>query len=323
MDRADATDNANSRLADGGRDRGMGDLTRDARGGSRGAAGAPDREDSLDAATDMAGDRDAHDRVDGRAGNSAVRDVAGDRDGHQRVVSLPTSPRMARIPASIVRAICQVQVTVEAVKKSQRNQHGGYHFASTDDIYAATTRKMGEVGLVPLALEERAEIKRVEKDGKTVQWMHAEYSFVLATETDTWTHPNLKRTLYIQVTGPQTFQAAQSYVEKAFLRSLFKLPTGDMDLDSMPQAETEEDQNDLLAPRKRKSSSAAKKDGTDVVFNELRGAISGADGPADLALIRRNNNNVWEQMPPRWRQILDAEYEDRMADFDPDIQAAE
>jgi len=321
MDRADAADNGSARMARDGGNSGMGGDARNAGNGdgsgARAAAGSGD--------VNAAMDRDGH-----MVGNSGERDgrgaVVADVDAggsNQRVVSLPTSPRMARIPASIVRAICQVQVTVEAVKKSQRNQHGGYHFASTDDIYAATTRKMGEVGLVPLALEERAEIKRVEKDGKTVQWMHAEYSFVLATETDTWTHPNLKRTLYIQVTGPQTFQAAQSYVEKAFLRSLFKLPTGDMDLDSMPQAETEEDQNDLLAPRKRKSSSAAKKDGTDVVFNELRGAISGADGPADLAMIRRNNNNVWEQMPPRWRQILDAEYEDRMADFDPDIQAAE
>jgi hypothetical protein len=39
----------------------------------------------------------------------------------------------------------------------------------------------------------------------------------------------------LQITGPQSFQAAQSYNEKAFLRSLFKIPTGDMDLDALPE----------------------------------------------------------------------------------------
>jgi hypothetical protein len=230
------------------------------------------------------------------------------------------APRVQRIPGSIVLAICKVQATVEAVKKSQRNQHGGYNFASTDDIYAAITRKLGEVGLVVMALEEESEIKRVEKDGKTAQWARMVFSFVLATETDTWSDHRARRSLYIQVTGPQTFQAAQSYAEKAYLRSLFKMPTGDMDLDSMPQAEFEEDQNDLLVPRKRKSSSAAKKDGTTDIFNDIRGAISGADGPADLHLIKKQHWSVWQAMPTRWLQILDAEFEDKLAEFDsPDL----
>ena len=53
-----------------------------------------------------------------------------------------------RIPKSIVRAVCEIKKTLEAVAKTQRNSHGGYMFSSTDDIYAALTRKMGEVGLL-------------------------------------------------------------------------------------------------------------------------------------------------------------------------------
>jgi hypothetical protein len=273
------------------------------------------------------GVNDAGSGLDNRVnlGDGDRGSVGADRGGERGNAVVPLrpaslAPRVQRIPGSIVKAICQIQATVEAVKKSQRNQHGGYQFASTDDIYAAVTRKMGEVGLVLLALEDCAEIKRVEKDGKTAQWMHAEFSFVLATETDTWSDARAKRTLYIQVTGPQTFQAAQSYAEKAYIRSLFKLPTGDLDLDSMPQADTEEEQNDLLAPRKRKSSSAAKKDGTTDIFNDIRGAISGADGPADLHLIKKQHWSVWQAMPTRWLQILDAEFEDKLAEFDsPDL----
>lgn len=220
------------------------------------------------------------------------------------------------IPASIVQAICQIMTTVDAVKKSQRNQHGSYQYASTDDIYASLTRKMGEVGLIVMSLEQKCEVKRVERDGKTAQWAHMEFAFVLATTRDTWTDERAMRTLYIQITGAQSFQAAQSYAEKAYLRSLFKLPTGDMDLDSMPQADTEEDQIDMARPRKAKSSSSAKKDGTDVVFNELRGAISGADGPADLANIKKQSFATWQSMPERWRQILDDEFEDKMREFE-------
>jgi hypothetical protein len=222
---------------------------------------------------------------------------------------------------SIVRAVCKIMQSLESVKKSQRNHHGGYQFASTDDIYAALTRKMGEVGLVCLATEETTDVVRVEKTDKqgnpaTTQWLKATFGFVLATEEATYHHPSMRRTLYIQVTGPQTFQAAQSYAEKSFLRSLFKLPTGDLDLDAMPQADTEEDQLALAGNgKKRKSSSGAKKDGTDAVFNELRKSIQLAPSRGDLIELRRENAATWAELPERWSHLLDDEYEDRLAEL--------
>lgn len=223
----------------------------------------------------------------------------------------PTTP----MPASIVKAISAIKATVHAVRKSQKNQHGGYMFASTDDIYAAVANKMGEVGYHVHGLEQKCDIVRLEKDGKTVQWLNAVYSFMHMTETDTWSHPDDKRTLYIQITGPQTFQAAQSYAEKAYLRSLFKLPTGDMDLDSMPQGDTEEDQAALSSTGKRKSSSASKKDGTDIVFNEINRHIQGAGDAEGLRYIRTSYAKEWSTMPARWLDLLDQAYDDRMQEF--------
>jgi len=238
-------------------------------------------------------------------GGGSSRHLNGDGwQGHHR--------RVTPLPPSIVQAICQIQVTVEAVKKSSRNAHGGYNFASTDDIYAAVTRKMGEVGLVLLSLEDRCEVKRVEKDGKTAQWAHFEFSFVLATTADTWSDERAKRTLFIQVTGPQTFQAAQSYAEKAYLRSLFKLPTGDMDLDSMPQADNEDDQVALAGGRKRKSSAEGKRDGSVKVFNEIRAAITSAINPEMLRHIRENYAEEWATMAPAWANTLDEDYAVKM-----------
>lgn len=235
---------------------------------------------------------------------------------------------MEPIPGSIVKAICAVQTTMEAVKKSQRNAHGGYNFASTDDIYAALTRRMGEVGLALISLEDDCEIVRVEKDGKTSQWARLVYSFVLATDDATWTHKSLRRSLYIQVTGPQTFQAAQSYTEKSVMRSIFKIPTGDMDLDSVAQGDTEEDMAALNSRAKRKSSAEGKRDGSVKRFNEIRALIAAADGPADLHAVRSTHVEIWETLPRAWAETLSEEYVVRMQDFgieiDPGtLQAAE
>ena len=148
----------------------------------------------------------------------------------------PVAP-VAPIPPSIVQAICVVMETMEAVKKSQKNQHGGYMFASTDDIYAAVTAKMGKAGLILLTLEDSPpEFKEgKDKDGKTVYRMRVSYAFVLATKDGTWADSRNRRTLVLPYTGPQAAQAAQSYVEKTYLRSLFKIPTGDQDLDALPE----------------------------------------------------------------------------------------
>ena len=231
--------------------------------------------------------------------------------------AIATELPMADIPPSIVQAICQIKTSLEAVRKSQKNSHGGYMFASADDIYAALTKKMGEVGLVCLGLEDNCEIVRVEKEGKTSQWARLTFSFVFATDKATWSNPRARRTLFIQVTGPQTFQAAQSYAEKAYLRSTFKIPTGDMDLDSMPQADTMEDQTALNGNgAKRKSSYAAKKDGkTPDTFNEIMMKINNAISPDYLQQIRTLYADEWSELPARWADHLDGEYETKMSGF--------
>jgi len=248
------------------------------------------------------------------------------KDEHEHSTS---AGAVTPIPAGIIKRMCAIMATVEAVKKSQRNQHGGYMFSSSDDVYAALARKLGDVGLQLISLEDESEIRRVEKVDKqgapqAQQWLRVFYSFVWATaDGETWSDPRNKRTILVQITGPQTFQAAQSFVEKAYLRSTFKLPSGDMDLDAMPQAENEDDQVELSRPRKAKASAAAKRDGDDVVLNELRGAISRADGPADLAMIRTKSASIWSVMPARWKEILDNEYEDKMSEFSAEDATAE
>ncbi|CCB64438.1 ERF family protein [Hyphomicrobium sp. MC1] len=234
-----------------------------------------------------------------------------------------------KIPQSIVRALCAVQASVDAVAKTQYNKQGGYKFASTDDIYAAVARKFGEVGLTILPLElSQPEIQRVEKTDsngelKVSQWGKFHFGFVLATEDDTWFDERLSRAIFIQILGPQTFNAAESYCQKQFLRGVLKLPTGDMDLDGMPQSETEEGQIALVGGGKRKSSSSAKKDGTDKVFNEIKNDIQTAINREMLMHIRETRADEWNAMPRAWVELLEHEYEDRMESFGSHREAAE
>lgn len=235
-------------------------------------------------------------------------------------------PSAAPIHASIVKATLKVQAAIAAVSKDGRNQHGGYQFASTDAVYAALTHKLAECGLMILCLEEeKPEIVRVEKDGKTTQWGKFVFSFVLATEESTWTDPRSRRSLFIAINGPQSFMAAQSYAEKAYLRSLFKLPTGDMDLDSMPQGETEEDQAALngIGRTKRKSSAEGKRDGSVKRFNALRAAIQAADGAIPCRDLWTAHASDLSVMPRAWYETLSEDYSVRMGEFGVEVEIEE
>lgn len=270
-------------------------------------------------------DTNAQTKID--PGAAGVSDLADSERHSNSNGCVPAAQSVAVIPGSIVKRICQIKQTVDAVKKSQRNQHGGYNFSSTDDVYAALTHKMGQVGLVLMSLEDSSEVVRLEnKDGKTVQWLKVCYSFVWATETDTWTDPRARRTLFVQITGPQTFQAAQSFAEKAYLRSTFKLPSGDMDLDSMPQDEIDDEQS---APKTKRPSSYAKKgkNGKDpaaakaneAAYNDLLAAIKAVANIYDLRSLwmehAAEDGTEWADWPAAWAQILQDEYNLRLEQF--------
>lgn len=74
---------------------------------------------------------------------------------------------------------------------------------------------------------------------------------------------------------------------------------------------------------KRKSSSGAKKDGTDKTFNALRAEIADALNAEHLQHIRNTYSDDWDQMPARWVEILNDEYDDKMQSFAATQEAAE
>lgn len=250
---------------------------------------------------------------------------------------VPAFVPLTPLHGSIVKAICAVKSTVEAVRKSQHNAHGNYKFASADDIYAAVTRKLGEVGLVIIPLQLKpCEIKRVETDAtdrqgnptgakKTAQWASFEFAFALATEEATWFDPRSVQPLIIQVTGPQTFNAAQSYAEKTYLRALFQIPTGDMDLDAMAQEDTEEDQ--VIANGRgrasRKSSAEGKRDGTVKTFNEIRSQIARSPHAHYCRQVWLLHAEELRTMSRAWFETLSEEFVFKMRDHGEELEVDE
>jgi hypothetical protein len=206
---------------------------------------------------------------------------------------------------------------LEPVKKSHRNAHGGYMYAGIDDIYAELLRRMASAGLICLALERSCELMARDKEGKAYTLVKAEYGFLLATKEATWTDATAKRTVYAQLTGPQTLAALCSFATKSWLRSTFQLATGDFELDSVAQ-EPEEALKE--PPPKRKSSAEGKRDGSVKTFNSFKTIIETAQGAVELGTFWKEHTGELGAMPVRWFETLEEAYILKMRDFGVDIE---
>lgn len=80
-----------------------------------------------------------------------------------------------------------------------------------------------------------------------------------------------------------------------------------------------------VVPIERKSSAAAKRDGTKDTFDALMKAIEAAPEASDLMALRQEHAEMWAQMPSRWASMLNESFFYRMKDFgvevDPDTGA--
>lgn len=150
------------------------------------------------------------------------------------------------MPKSIAEAIITVQKQVDSIQKKNRNQFAKYDYVSADDLYAFLTHKLAEAGLVILPVE-RSQVEIIQCNGED----HAlfNFGFILCVGEDTFDHADLNRSMFIKVTGPQTFGAAESYLQKSFLRGLFKIPTGDHDLDEVAPEKPAKAKKPAKAPK--------------------------------------------------------------------------
>lgn len=142
------------------------------------------------------------------------------------------------MPPKVAQAVAAVMSKVPRLNKGERNSHGNYNFASIDDFLEAVRPLMAEAGLVTTADEDECEI--VEK------WLKLRFVFYAHCGGESF-GPMRRSAMVLSSMGAQALGAAQSYAEKNFLRSLFKIATGEgasLDADSHPQEQ-------LAQPRQR------------------------------------------------------------------------
>ena len=129
------------------------------------------------------------------------------------------------IPVEIAKAIGEVMTGIKSLPKGERNDHGGYNFASIDDFLAAVGPLCSTAGL--LVFQDEHSIDMIDRGGKA--WLKATYAFRLGHVSGVVCDRPMLRTVFQSITGPQTTGSCQSYCLKQFLRSLFLIPTGDRD----------------------------------------------------------------------------------------------
>ena len=137
------------------------------------------------------------------------------------------------MPPKVAEAIAAVMSEVPKLNKGERNSHGNYNFASIDDFLEAVRPLMAKHKLIISADEDDFDVIGEGKD----MWLRMRFAFSAHCHGETY--GPMRRSIMIKASmGSQAFGAGQSYAEKQFLRSLFKIATGEganIDADSHPQ----------------------------------------------------------------------------------------
>ena len=204
------------------------------------------------------------------------------------------------IPPSIVKAVTHVTGALGTVAKDGTNEYDQYDFTSTDNIYSAASKPMAEVGLAVICLEaEPVEVATRDTPKGKKQWGRFVFQFVLACGEDTWTDATCRRTLFIEIARPTSFMAAQSYAEKSFLRSLFKIATGDPDIEQL---------DDIAPPKQRRSKASLKAEGGE--FDQWKERVAQC---SELTALADEEKKAYSTFPKSWHTNVAEEVERKKA----------
>jgi len=127
------------------------------------------------------------------------------------------------IPKSVALRIAIVCRAVKKLHHDKRNEYASYNYVSVDNFYEALGPIMAEAGLFVIV----DEVSVVGDKG----FLTANYELFLVSEEGDSYGP-IHRQVTVKASGPQSYASAQSYAEKYFLRQIFKVPTGEQDVDA-------------------------------------------------------------------------------------------
>lgn len=130
---------------------------------------------------------------------------------------------------NIAAAMVRIAQAVPQLGKADRNQFAKYNYVSIDKYYDTIARLAAANGIMWQAREiENIIVKDVGKDGS----FRITYDFNLYHESGDMIEGFAAFTVLHPIQGAQTAGSALSYAEKLFMRSAFKVVTGEEDADA-------------------------------------------------------------------------------------------
>lgn len=137
---------------------------------------------------------------------------------------------------NIAKAVAEVMGKIEKLQKTEKNIHGNYDFVSVDDFLEMVRPLCAKATLYIDQQEDEVEFLSTtgtDRNGKEKKsnWAKIKHSFTLHHSSGESSAPTYRTIMVLTSMGPQAFGAAQSYNLKNYLRSLFMMGTGDIDVD--------------------------------------------------------------------------------------------
>ena len=156
-------------------------------------------------------------------------------DDAEEVPTVVTLPKRPAMPPEIATAVVAVMSKITPLSKDSTNKFQKYDYVSVDQFYDLVGRLMSEAGIFTLLYEKSMAVgERTTTDDygkvKTSIWLSAVYDVWLYHKSGASFGP-VERSISVPAAGAQSYASAVSFVEKYYLRSLFKIPTGDGDAD--------------------------------------------------------------------------------------------
>lgn len=140
----------------------------------------------------------------------------------------------------IAKRITGVTRKIKRLIDDAVNKHAGYGYASIDKFYEDVGPIMADEGLFLILDEQSAQ---TQLRGST-NWLELEFNVYVCSETGHSYGP-VKRTQQVRADSSTAYGSCASYLEKYFLRQLFKIPTGE-------KGEDLEAQKDEALPKRAK-----------------------------------------------------------------------
>lgn len=151
--------------------------------------------------------------------------------------TLETKVSQDRIDREISAKLCAAIMELDKeIPKHGRNTYAAYDYATADDVYLAVRAALAGQGLTVYLEEDSIEFQERERttnngrETKRSTWGTFKYLIGFELAGVGKGSPN-KRTQIIEVSGPQSMQAAATYTQKYWLRGRMLLATGDADAD--------------------------------------------------------------------------------------------